>query len=438
MRTLIFFGLLLMIGCGKAGDSHEHKDSAEYWTCSMHLSVKAQGPGSCPICGMDLVRKSKPVESDSSTVWTCPMHPSVVSSKPGSCPVCKMDLVKKEKPKSSLSDDDHANGILILSDADQRRANVATVAVSKRRMQRNLSAVGKIEHSEQKIKHVSARITGRVDSLFVDYTGARVHKNQPLFSIYSPQLVSTQEEYLMSIRIGDSTLSAGSGLLRESAERRLKLWGLSNDQILQIRNSGQIMTHMRVLSPYSGTVIHKKVVEGQYVQEGQMLFELVDHRTVWVYSEVFERDLGFVKLGQRVEVSSSAYPGELFVGRITYIHPHFDTERQILRVRAEISSYGHKLKHGMYVNTNIRIHSPGELTVIPATAILKSGKRDLVWIESSPGSFAPREITIGQRYGDYYQVLHGLKPGQLVVTSAGFLIDSESQLAGFVHTATNH
>lgn len=363
--------------------------------------------------------------------YTCPMHPSVVSDKPGACPVCGMDLVKKSRPKDLSGALAAELNVIKLSPTQQLMANVATQTVKRQSLQKLISAYGRVEHNEKALTTVSAWISGRIDTLFVNFTGAFVRKGQPLYSIYSPELVSTQEEFLLALntagRFNDSLLQGQTNLLLESARRRLKLWGLTQKQIDALEKSKRVLTHLRIESPYAGNVIEKMINEGQYVKEGDALYVIADHSIVWVYSEVYEHEIAFVKPGQEVRLTTPAFPGEVFKGSVSYIDPHFDQTTRTIRVRSAFLS-SHKLKPGMNATTRIRSVAGKPAIAVPASAVLSTGNDDVVWVEKEPGAFEPRSVVLGPKYEDQYEVMSGLNEGESIVTSAGFLIDSESQL----------
>lgn len=411
MSRISFILLLVFLGCTGNSDQPEGSDSASHQ------------------------------HENAADYYTCPMHPSVVSDKPGACPVCGMDLVKKVRPKEMSGILAAELRVIRLSPTQQIMANVDTRLVKKTVLEKQITAYGKIEHNEKALTTVSAWIPGRIDTLFANFTGAYVGKGSPLYSIYSPELVSTQEEFLLAMntssRFQDTALTGQSSLLLKSAARRLELWGLTKKQISQLEETRQVLTHVRMESPYSGHVIKKMVNEGQYVKEGEALYVIADHSIVWVYSDVYEHEIAFVAPGQKVTLTTPAYPGREFTGTVSYIDPHFDDLTRTIRVRSVFASH-HKLKPGMNATTGIKVYSSSPVIAVPASAVLRAGNKDVVWVQQEPGVFEPRTVRLGYKYRDTFEILDGVFEGESVVTSAGFLIDSESQLKSGTSSSGGH
>ncbi|MBI2194683.1 MAG: efflux RND transporter periplasmic adaptor subunit [Planctomycetes bacterium] len=293
----------------------------------------------------------------------CPMHPSVVRKEPGNCPICGMPLSKRKVgEKTSLPP-----GVVSrvqLSPFRIQQAGLATTEVVHRTMVQEVRTVGFIEWDERRIAHLSARIAGRVDELFVNFTGLRIERGDPVYKIYSPDLVTTQEEYLLALKTLES-IEAQPGVkeedqlhaknLLESARERLRLWGISQAQVEELEKSRKASTHLIIDSPISGFVYEKDIHQGQYLQVGEDSYTIVDDSVVWMQAEVFERDIGLVKIGQLVEAKTVAYPGESFRGTVSFIQPTLQTETRTVRVRIEIPNDDHRLKAGMYVTAIFRV-----------------------------------------------------------------------------------
>jgi Cu(I)/Ag(I) efflux system membrane fusion protein len=376
-------------------------------------------------------------EAEKDYYYTCPMHPQIIWDQPGDCPVCGMSLVKKRKGKEDEVQEEP--GLVKVSPRIIQILGVKSVPVKTRKLIKEIRTVGRIEYDERKVKVVSAWIGGRIERLFVDFTGVYVNKGDPLLSIYSPNLVSTQQEYLLALEtlekvkeshILESVESAKS--LVKAAKRRLLLWGITEDQIKELEEKREVSTHITIYAPVSGTVIHKGVSEGQYVKEGSYLYKIADLSTLWMFADIYEYEFSGVKVGQKVSITTPAYPGKTFYGTVDFVDPFMDRKTRTIKVRCNIPNLDNKLKPGMYANVVLKTVVGKNVLAVPANAVIHSGKRKVVLIDKGEGRFVPKEVKLGQEVEDYYQVLSGLEKGEKVVTSANFLIDSESSLKAAV------
>lgn len=391
---LLSFIFLFVASCSNSDNSSNNMK--EYWTCTMHPQVHKDGPGACPICGMDLIKKiADDTESDSA--------------------------------KTNMK------GMISLTTEAQVLANVSTVKIKVENLIKELSVYSYLDFVEQGRKTIPAKFNGRIEKLFVDKTGDYINKGQPLFEIYSPDLAQAQNEYLIALNNGGD---ANSSLI-DASKKKLELFGLTSDQIDDLKNSGKINLTLTYYSPVSGTVIEKKVQEGMYVSEGTVIYQVAELSTLWNIAEVNESDLSTVKVGNKVKLKLQAYPGEEFTGTVTFIYPLVDPQTRTIKVRSEFSSQNNKLKPQMYGET---IFSADEGTglLIPANAVIFSENRNVVWVKTSDEMFEARNVQIGQKFGDKYQVLSGLNKGEEVAASGGFLIDSESQLKSGMPTGHQH
>jgi Cu(I)/Ag(I) efflux system membrane fusion protein len=422
--------------------------------------------------------------------WTCSMHPQVRASEPGKCPICGMDLI----PIYEGGEDEESQVTLTLGERAKRLAEVATEVVDYRPLVKEIYTVGKIDYDEARLAYVAAWIGGRIDRLYADFTGTQVKKGDHLVLLYSPELMSAQEEYLLALRNVKQVRGAQFKGMAENtltaARDKLLLYGITEQQLKEIRRQGKVQTHLTINAPISGTVIHKKALEGMYVKMGDPIYTIADLSRVWLYLDVYEYDLAWIKYGQMVEVTTEAYPGEVFQGRIVFIDPFLDERTRTVKVRVNVPNPEGKLKPGMYANAYIKVKvgpegrvemadlegkyigpmhpeiirdEPGKCPIcgmdlvpvggvigmiastraelgiksnpqgilsVPRSAVLDTGKRKLVYVEVDKGKYAPREIRVGPQAGEYYPVVDGLEPGERVVTSGNFLIDSQMQLAG--------
>ncbi len=378
----------------------------------------------------------KAKDSAAAEVWTCPMHPSVISDRPGACPVCHMDLVKKAEVKEMSVEDGAMLQSVSLSPTQRVLANVTTTAASRRSILRTITVVGAVDFAEPLQAVVSARFRGRVERMLVNYTGALVKKGQVLFELYSPELINAQQDYLIAYstmrKAQESGNAAGaelqSGLLASIHDRLTMHYGLKQDKIDQLESSGKVLHSASFTSPISGTVTSKNVQEGRYIDDGTAVYEIVDLSRVWIYVEVTEQDLRFVRIGQTALLSTAAWPGEEFRGRVTFIDPVMNAQTRTVRVRVESGNPGGRLKPGMYVNGSITVKAVDAL-VVPATAVIRTGRRDVVWVEAGENRFEPRDVRLGAKSGDYYEVLGGIDEGEMIAETGGYLLDSESTLA---------
>jgi Cu(I)/Ag(I) efflux system membrane fusion protein len=340
-----------------------------------------------------------------------------------------MEEIKKEGKTVEL-----APGTVQILPEKQQLIGVRIEPVGLRELRKTIRTLGIVNYNEKGITTLNTKIGGWIENLFVDYVGKLVTKGQPLLSIYSPELVSTQEEYLLVLK-GKKELSAssvpeisqGSLSLLEATRKRLLLWDISGEQIEQLEKSGQIQKTLTLFAPTNGYVIEKTVFNGKYIMPGETLFRIADLSTVWIDAEVYEYEISFIHLGQEAKITLPYYPGEIFSGKAIYIYPYVDEITRTVKVRFELPNIHGRLKPEMYANVDINIDL-GEKLAIRDEAVLDTGVRQIAFVDKGNGYFEPRELKLGYRLENYYEVLAGLSKGEKVVTSANFLIDSESKL----------
>ncbi len=304
-----------------------------------------------------------------------------------------------------------------------------------RPLSRIIRTVGMVEFDERRMSYVSPKFGGWVEKLHVDFTGQAVREGQPLLEVYSPELVAAQEELLLAVRMAESVgrsevpnVAAGAEALLESARRRLAYWDISDAQVRRLIETGEVRKTLTMHAPVSGIVMEKGVFEGQAVRSGQNLYMIADLSGVWVNAEVFEADAALVREGMPAEVSIAALPGQSLGGRIEYVYPTVEDRTRSMRARITIPNPRSELKPGMYATVTFRPEL-GEVLTVPGSAVLYSGERAIAFVDMGGGSIMPHELSLGIRGAGYVEVLEGVEPGQRVVTSAQFLLDSESNLA---------
>ena len=356
----------------------------------------------------------------------------------GICPICGMELIKKIESAASGVAQRPADmaAHVSLSPAQRVMANVATVEAKNEILNREVNAVGIVQYDQSRQARVTAWAAGRIEKLHVNSVGAMVSKEKPVAELYSPDLVAAQQEYILAIRSREQLKNSpfpsisqnGEGLV-SSARERLKLLGVRESQIAAVQKSGRPSVRLAIYSPFSGIVIEKMVQQGQYVSTGEVLFNIADLSTVWVELELYENEFPDIHIGQQVEVRSQSFPEHVFTGRIAFIYPFLDPKTRTLKARVQMPNPGLKLKPEMFVSATIRIPLESSI-VVPLSAVIDTGKRQVVWVESSPGMFEPRDVQVGQKSTDSIQILSGINPGDKVAVSGAYLIDSESQLKG--------
>jgi Cu(I)/Ag(I) efflux system membrane fusion protein/cobalt-zinc-cadmium efflux system membrane fusion protein len=439
------------------------------YACPMHPEHVSDEKGRCPDCGMFLVPvdegKSEEIEENenseikheehqhSSTgndaqsdkaLYHCPMHPTYIVDQKGDCPICGMSLVPVEDEMGGGDSEVAGYASIRVPPERQQLIGVKTGLVERRVMEKVIRTVGLVDYDEKRIKRVNPRISGWIEDLYVDHTGKLVSKGDPLLTIYSPELVSTQEEYLLALKgqrgsAASSKIGASSGsrTLLDAARKRLELWGITGDQIDELERTGKPKTKMTLHSPIDGFVLEKKAMEGQYINPKDEIYTIADLSEVWIYADIYEYELPFVSVGQEAEVSLSYLPGEKFVGQVDYIYPYLDKKTRTARVRLVLDNPGWMLKPNMYTNVNL-ITDLGEQMVIPDDAVLDTGTRQVVFLQGEEGRLEPREVKLGLKFEDHYALIDGLDEGDRIITSANFLIDSESRLKAATRAMSGH
>ena len=364
-------------------------------------------------------------EEGKAEVWTCSMHPQIRMDKPGKCPICAMDLILLNSGGSSQSD---AMAIHLTKEAAQL-ANVQTSVVSRQNPEKELRLYGKVQADERLLQNQVAHISGRVEKLLVNFTGEPVRKGQKLAVIYSPELVTAQQELLEAVKTKQTQPE-----IYEAAKEKLHQWKLSDTQISAIENSHNIQSNIDIEATTSGIVTARRINMGDYVSAGLTLYEVSDLSRVWILFDAYESDLPFLKNGDQIDFTIQALPGTSFSGKVKFIDPVIDPVNRVAKVRVEIGNPGGKLKPEMFatgiVKSNLAEYK--DKLVIPASAVLWTGKRSVVYVKQAGDEaiFHLREIELGPKLGESYVITDGLSDGEEIVTQGAFSVDAAAQLEG--------
>jgi Cu(I)/Ag(I) efflux system membrane fusion protein len=365
---------------------------------------------------------------DGKTLYTCGMHPQVVQDHPGNCPICGMRLTPIRKDGADAPATGAGATGIVIDPVTRQNMNIQTSIIQRGPLHRTIRTVGTIDYNETALADVTTKYRGWIEKLYVDATGQLVHKGEPMFEVYSPELYTIENEYLLALN-GGTTNEAGQAALREAAARKLQFYDISDEQIAELEKTRTAAKTLKVSAPMDGFVAEKLVVQGQMVDAGMQLYRLADLGIVWVFAEIYEQDLPVVAIGQEAVVKLSSLPDREFRGRVTYVYPTVDEKTRTARVRMEFENPGYFLKPGMFVSVEINAPAAAPVLLVPDSAVLRSGAGNTVFIARDGGRFEARNVVLGaDAGGGLDEVLSGLGEGDRVVTSGQFMLDSESQL----------
>ena len=426
-------GLLLVAflpACSKQGATAGGKSNIDYWTCTMHPSVHAKDPGNCPICSMTLVPVLKRDTSGG--------VPPATNEQTANTPTEKKSGDMEGMPGMSGG----VRGAVHETPTEfrvpmerQQQIGVTYATVETKPLNHTIRAVGRVAPDTQRVWRVVARAGGYVQELGVSAPGEVVKKGQVLMTLYSPELLTTQRELIDLLRMRDNSpkgahsARADAQSLIESAERRLRLWNITDEQVAKIEQTRHAEESLPILAKMDGVVQALPVTQGMTIAPGNTLVDVADLSVVWVWGEFYQEELPMLKVGQKVTVTSDSYPDERFKGQLSLVDPFIDDVKRTGRVRLDIQNPELKLKPEMYVDVLLEMNM-GKSLVVPVSAIMPTGKHNIAFVDKGEGKLEPRFLELGGKYGNVYAVRSGLKEGERVVASANFLIDAESKIQG--------
>ena len=413
---LLFISFLaISIGCEKSNSPDATSQSQEHYTCPMHLDVKQEGPGQCPICNMNLIKaegtNESPQSSPEKVIKTNKQHDhldkTVRQAEAG-------EIITKVKLKKS----------------QLTHFEPAFFPVTKIKMQKTIRLLGSVLSSENRQSHIAARVDGRIEKVYVQSTGSFIQIGDPVVDLYSPQLITAGQEYLLAKKSHQASPSEDSNSLQNQSEQRLKTWGIKKFQYESWFKKNKIPQKITIYSPARGTVQQKNATVGKYFKEGEHFFELSDLKDIWVEMDVYEHNASLVQLNQTVQMQFTALPGDILSGKIDFIDPILNKNSRTLKIRTTISNKDGKLKPGMVANATLNVQLEEPSLVIPRTAVIDTGKRKVVWTQENTNTFQSKIIHTGHESEGYIEVKAGLVEGEKVVMEGNFLLDAQAQLFG--------
>ena len=430
------------------GSATSPEHASQLWTCPMHPHILEEEPGECPICGMDLV----PVADGSTGLpgaaagsdrgereilfYRNPMDPTITS------PVPAKDEMGMDYVPVFADEAERVTGqgtTVSIDPVVVQNMNVQTEVAERRDLKQEIRTVGYLEYDQERMVTVTTKYSGWVEKVYVNYVGEPVERGEPLFEIYSPELLQTEEELLSALEYADqfdsTSTEAGrrARALVDAARERLRYWDIAPEQIDKLIETGEVFRTLQVVAPAGGVVMKRMPgLEGMAVRPGMEVYHIADLRSLWLSVEVFEHQVAQIDVGSAAEIELTYFPGEVFRGTVRFIDPEFSESTRTLGVKIEVPNPKGRLRSGMFGTVRFRPTMARQALAVPTQAVLRTGKRNVVIVDLGGGSFAPREVEIGHEGGGYVEILSGLSEGERIVTSSQFLIDSESSLQAAV------
>lgn len=441
---MVFIALILTVGCSQESEEglgHEHNHTHEqdqkevYYTCPMHPQVQEEEPGKCPICHMNLSRVEKTQQSTEDKqpkpgkekTWTCRDYPDVTSPKPGPCPIDGTEMIVKKNEGEGPGE---IVARVRLETARRKHFHPEYFPVTTMKMTKEIHLLGQVLQSEERESHITARVEGRVEKVYVRSTGVFVKQDDPVVDIYSPKLITAGEEYLLAYRNYQESQSQQYENLLEQSQERLKRWGVRPFQWKEWVREKEVPRLITLYSTENGIVGERYALDGKYFKEGDSLFDLVDLSRVWVELDVYEADSTLVNLGQELELHFTARPEKSWYGEVDFVSPVIDPETRTLKIRTTLENKEGLLRPGMVSDAKLKIEKKGRPLVVPRSAVIDTGHRQVVWKKRNENEFQAVKITTGFVSQGYAEVLSGLSEDDEIVIEGHFLLDAQAQLFG--------
>jgi RND family efflux transporter MFP subunit len=433
--VLALLAFLVAASCSKHEAGAGKDGKIDHWTCTMHPSVHSKDPGKCPICSMDLVPVMKGSATPAGSSKNAPHHDhtAMLAGKPTGGGGEMQGMPGMRGMKGGAESKAPQTSEFVVPIERQQQIGVTYAKVERKPLAHTIRSVGLIVPDRSRNWQFVSRVDGYVQKLNVTSPGQVVEKDAPLLSIYSPDLLTSEREFVELLRMRDEAKTKDARetpqRLIESAKRRLQLWNVTEQQIADLERTRKASDTLTLLSPFRGVVQSVPVEQGKSVKVGDMLVEVADLSLVWMWAEFYENELSMLQVGQKLAITAKSYPGQNFDGTIALIDPFINETKRTAKVRIDIPNADFKLRPGMYVNAELAMDM-GEALTVPVSAIMPTGERNVVFIDKGGGKLEPRIVQLGAKYGDIYEVQSGLQEGERVVSSANFLIDAESKVQG--------